>query len=97
MVIYKNTSLDRPSNFVAVIDFYFYVFNMHSMKKHSYTSTEVIFNQQLKLHEVTHQPQSLGSFTFQKAWIWGQESAFKRQERNPRTEGNATVFCMISA
>ena len=34
-----------------------------------------------KLHEVTQQPQSLCSFAFQKAWIGGQESAFKKDKK----------------
>ena len=55
-----------------------------------------------KLHEVTHQPLSLGSFTFWKAWVRGQNQlSKKRQERNLRMEGNATVMlyamlCMLS-
>ena len=49
MMIYKNTSLVPQSNFVAVIDSYFYLFNTYSIKKHSYACIEVIFNWQIKV------------------------------------------------
>ena len=46
-----------------------------------------------KLHEVTHQPWPLRSFAFQKAWIDGQESAFKKDKKRALgTEGNTTFF-----
>ena len=79
MAIYKNTSLVRQSNSVAVIDSYFYVFNTCSIKKKTATHTLKLFlTGKRKSREVTCQPRSLGSFAFQKAWIWGQELAFKK-------------------
>ena len=51
-----------------------------------------------KLHEVSHQPPSLCSFAFRKSWIGGQESAFKKDKKGALgTEGNTTVFSMLSA
>ena len=41
-----------------------------------------------KLHEVTWQPRSLGSFAFGKAWIGGQESAFKKETRKEPYQPN---------
>ena len=32
---------------------------------------KLLLTSKRKLHEVKHQPQSLGSFAFQKAWIGG--------------------------
>ena len=49
-----------------------------------------------KLHEVTQQPRSLCSFAFRKAWIGGQESAFKKDKKRAlRTEANTTFFYAI--
>ena len=79
MAIYKNTSFVRQSNFVAAIDSYFYVFNMRLIKKKTATHALKLFlTGKRKSREVTRQPRSLGSFAFQKAWIWGQELAFKK-------------------
>ena len=79
MAIYKNTSLVHQSNFVAAIDSYFYVFNTHLIKKNTATHEFKLFlTGTQKLQEVTCQPRSLGSFAFQKAWIWGQELTFKK-------------------
>ena len=79
MAIYKNTSLVRQSNFVTVINSYFCVFNMRSIKKKTATHALNLFlTGKRKSHEVTCQPRFFGSFAFQKAWIWGQELAFKK-------------------
>ena len=50
------------------------MFNTRSIKKKPATHALKLFlTGKRKSHEVTRQPQSLGSFAFQKAWIWGQE------------------------
>ena len=50
-----------------------------------------------KLHELTCQPRSLCSF-FWKAWMGGQESAFKKDKKRALgTEGNTTLFSMLLA
>ena len=47
---------------------------------------------------MTRQPRSLGSFAFRKAWIGGQESAFKKEKKRALgTKGNATAFSMLSS
>ena len=46
-----------------------------------------------KLHDVTRQPQSLGSFIFERLGLgYKNQLLKKRQERRLGTEGNATVF-----
>ena len=46
-----------------------------------------------KLQEVTCQPRFLYSFAFGKAWIGGQESAFRKDEKGAvGMEGNTPVF-----
>ena len=51
-------------------------------KKTATDALKLFLTSKRKLHEVTRQPWSLGSFAFQKAWIGGQESAFlKKNEK----------------
>ena len=45
-------------------------------KKTATDALKLFLTSKRKLHEVTRQPWSLGSFAFQKAWIGGQESVF---------------------
>ena len=50
-----------------------------------------------KLHEMACQPQSLCSFAFWKAWIGGQESAFKKDKEGALgMEGNNCFLYAIS-
>ena len=83
-MIYSNTSLVHLSNFVAVIAFCLHVFNMHWNKKNTASHVLKLFlTGKWRLHEVTCQPQSLGSFAFWKVWIGGKESAFKETRKEP--------------
>ena len=78
MAIYKNTSLVHQSNFVAAIDSYFCVQHTFDKKNTATHEFKLFLTGTQKLQEVTRQPRSLGSFAFQKAWIWGQELTFKK-------------------
>ena len=71
----------------------------HIRKKSTTThALKLSFTSKRKLHEVICQPQSLRSFAFWKAWIGGQESASKKDEKGALgTEGNTIVFSMLSA
>ena len=94
-MIYSNTALVRKSNFVATIASYMHVFKKHSIKKNTHTThaLKLFLTGKRKLHEVTRQPRSLCSFPFWKAWIGGQESAFKKDKKRALgTEGNTTFF-----
>ena len=97
-IIYNNISLVHQSNFLAAIASYLDVFNTHLIKTNTTTlALKLFLTSKQKLHEVTCQPQFLGSFAFQKAWIGGQESAFEKDKRSLGMEGNTTAFSMLSA
>ena len=70
------------------------MFNTYLIKKNTTTHALKLFlTSKRKLHEVTRQPQFLCSFAFKKAWIGGQESAFKKDRKGALgTEVNTTVF-----
>ena len=86
-MIYNNISLVRQSNFVAAIASYLHVFNTHWIKKTAAHALKLFLTGKRKLHEVTCQPQSLGSFAFRKDWIGRQESAFKKETRKEPWKG----------
>ena len=94
-----NTSLVCQSNFVAVIASYLHVFDIHQIKKTpAATCVKLFLTIKQRLREVTCKPQSLGSFASRKVGLGDKNQLFKkREERNPRPEDNATVFCMLSA
>ena len=73
----------HQSNFVVAIASYLHLLNSDSIKTNTTMQHVLQFflTGKQKLHEMTCQPWSLGSFTFQKGWIGGQESAFKKETR----------------
>ena len=97
-MIYNNTSLVHQSNFLAATASYLDVLNTNLIKTNTTMHALKLFlTSKQKLHEVTCQPQFLGSFDFQKAWIGGQESAFEIDKRALGMEGNTTAFSMLLA
>ena len=70
---------------------------MHSIKKHTTHALQLFSTGKRKLHEEKCQLRYLCSF-FWKAWMGGQESAFKKDKKRALgTEGNTTLFSMLLA
>ena len=95
----SNTSLVCQSNFVAAIASYLHLFNMHLIKTNITTlALQFFLTSKQKLHKVACQSQPLGSLNFQKGWIRGQESVFKRDKKGALgTDGNTTAYSKLSA
>ena len=86
-MIYNSTSLVCQSNFAAQIAYYLHVFNKHSIKTNTTTNALKLFlTSKQKLHQVTRQPRSLGSFAFQKAWIGRKDQLLKKRKKKPQEQ-----------